>query len=249
MNQAAIKWAARDIVAAEKVIALTGAGVSTESGIPDFRSKNGLWSRYDINEYGHIDPFRQNPGKVWRMLREMLSMLEAKPNPAHRALAELEAMGHLDAVVTQNVDNLHQQAGSRTVIEFHGNFTRVVCQRCGRQRNAESLALDELPPRCQCGGVLKPDGVFFGESIPPEAYRRAMRLAQTCDLLLVVGTSATVSPANQLPYLVKAQQGTVIEVNTEATELTGRLSDYLIQGKAGEVLPRMVDAITAANQP
>ncbi len=247
MNQA-IERAARDLVAADTAIALTGAGVSTESGIPDFRSKDGLWSRYDIHEYGHIDAFRRNPGKVWRMLRDMLSMLDAEPNPAHCALAGLESMGHLDAVVTQNVDNLHQEAGSQTVIEFHGNFTRVVCQRCGQQQPAEHLSLDELPPRCDCGGVLKPDGVFFGEAIPPKAYRRAMALAQDCDVLLVVGTSATVSPANQLPYLVKAGNGTVIEVNTEATELTGGLSDYLIQGKAGEILPCIADAVTRASR-
>jgi NAD-dependent deacetylase len=244
-----IEHAARDIVAADMTVALTGAGVSTESGIPDFRSKNGLWSRYDIREYGTIDAFHRNPGKVWRMLREMLSLLDAEPNPAHRALARLEEMGYLDAIVTQNVDNLHQEAGSQTVVEFHGNFTRVVCVRCGNQRAAEQVSLEEMPPRCTCGGVLKPDGVFFGEQIPPEAYRRAMALAQRCDLLLVVGTSATVSPANHLPYLVKAGDGTVIEVNTEATELTGGLSDYLIRGKAGEVLPCLVDAVTSASQP
>lgn len=245
MNQDAIERAARDLLAADTAIALTGAGVSTESGIPDFRSKDGLWSRYDIHEYGTIDAFRRDPGKVWRMLREMLSMLEAEPNPAHRALAELEATGYLDAVITQNVDNLHQESGSRTVIEFHGNFTRVVCQRCGTQQAAEDISMDELPPRCDCGGVLKPDGVFFGEQIPPTAYRRAMAMAQDCDVLLVVGTSATVSPANQLPYLVKAKNGTIIEVNTEATELTGSLSDYLVQGKAGETLPRIVEAVTS----
>ncbi len=244
-----IEHAARDIVAADTAMALTGAGVSTESGIPDFRSKNGLWSRYDIHEYGTVDAFHRNPGKVWCMLREMLSLLDAEPNPAHRALARLEELGYLDAVVTQNVDNLHQEAGSQTVIEFHGNFTRVVCQRCGKQRAAEQVSLDELPPRCTCGGVLKPDGVFFGGQIPPEAYRRTMALAQRCDLLLVVGTSATVSPANQLPYLVKAGDGTVIEVNTEATEITGGLSDYLIRGKAGEVLPCLVDAVMSASQP
>lgn len=248
MNQDVIERAARDIVAADTAIALTGAGVSTESGIPDFRSTDGLWSRYDIHEYGTIDAFHRNPGKVWRMLREMLSMLEAEPNPAHRALAELESIGHLDAVITQNVDNLHREAGSRTVIEFHGNFTRVVCRRCGHQQPAEDISMDELPPRCDCGGVLKPNGVFFGEQIPPAVYRRAMALAQDCDLLLVVGTSATVSPANQLPYLVKARDGTVAEINMEATELTGSLSDYLVQGKAGETLPRIADAVTAASQ-
>lgn len=244
-----IEQAAADIKAADVAVALTGAGVSTESGIPDFRSRDGLWSRYDINEYGHIDAFHRNPGRVWRMLREMLSLLDAEPNPAHRALAALEEMGYLDAVVTQNVDNLHQEAGSRTVVEFHGNFTRVVCLKCGSRYRASDIVLDALPPRCECGGVLKPDGVFFGEQIPPEAYRRAMALAQACDVLLVVGTSATVSPANQLPYLVKARHGTVIEVNTEPTELTDTLSDYLIRGKAGEVLPRIVDAVTAASPP
>jgi len=249
MSQDAVERAAHAIAAADTTVALTGAGVSTESGIPDFRSRDGLWSRYDIHEYGTIDAFRRDPGRVWRMLREMLSLLDAEPNPAHRALARLETDGYLDAVVTQNVDNLHQEAGSHAVIEFHGNFTRVVCQQCGTQRAAAQLSLETLPPRCECGGVLKPDGVFFGEQIPPEAYRRAMMLAQSCDVLLVAGTSATVSPANQLPSLVKARNGTVIEINTEATELTGSLTDIFVQGKAGEMLPGIVEAITAASQP
>ncbi|RLF43464.1 MAG: RNA polymerase subunit sigma, partial [Thermoplasmata archaeon] len=132
-----IKKAAEDISKAKMGIALTGAGISTESGIPDFRSKDGLWSRYDINEYGHIDSFKKNPAKVWMMLREMISLMNAEPNPAHYALAELEKMGYIKAVITQNVDNLHQEAGSKNVIEFHGNFRRVVCMRCGKKKGVD----------------------------------------------------------------------------------------------------------------
>ncbi|KAA0003937.1 MAG: NAD-dependent deacylase [Thermoplasmata archaeon] len=242
-----IKKAAKDIAKAKMAIALTGAGISTESGIPDFRSKDGLWSKYDINEYGHIDSFKRNPGKVWRMLREMISLLDAKPNPAHYALAELEKMGYIKAVITQNVDNLHQEAGSKNVIEFHGNFKRVVCLKCGKKQDVKKINMQNLPPYCNCGGVLKPDGIFFGEPIPREAYSKSIELATQCDLMLVIGTSATVYPASQLPYFAKGSlispKGIVIEINKEATEITGIVSDYIIEGKAGEILSQIVKEI------
>ncbi|MGC9554302.1 MAG: SIR2 family NAD-dependent protein deacylase [Thermoplasmatota archaeon] len=247
-----IQRAVRDILTADTAVAFTGAGISTESGIPDFRSRDGLWSRYDIYEYGHIDSFRRDPAKVWNMLREMLSLLEARPNPAHHALAELEDMGLLEAVVTQNVDSLHQAAGSRRVVEFHGNFGRLMCTGCGRRFDVREVDITAAPPCCPCGGVLKPDGVFFGEPIPSEAYRDAVSLAASCDVMLVIGTSAAVAPASQLPYLVKERgsrrQGTVIEINRQPTPLTDSVADYTIQGKAGEVLPRIVEEIKATRQ-
>lgn len=247
-----IRRAARDILTADTAVAFTGAGISTESGIPDFRSRDGLWSRYDIYEYGHIDSFRRNPAKVWTMLREMLSLLEARPNPAHYALAELEDLGLLEAVITQNVDNLHQAAGSRRVVEFHGNFTRLVCMQCGRRYGIQEVDITASLPCCSCGGVLKPDGVFFGEPIPPEAYRKAVSLAAACRVMLVIGTSAAVAPASQLPYLVKGrrggEQGVVIEINRQSTPLTGSVADYTLQGKAGDILPRIVAEIKATSQ-
>lgn len=242
-----IRKAAKDIKNAKMAIALTGAGISTESGIPDFRSKDGLWSRYDINEYGHINSFKKNPAKVWIMLKEMISLLHAKPNPAHYALAELERIGYIKAIITQNVDNLHQEAGSKNVIEFHGNFKRVVCMNCGKKQSVEKIDMQSLPPICDCGGILKPDGIFFGEAIPRNAYLTSFELATKCDLMLVIGTSASVYPASQLPYLAKGSltnpKGIVIEINKEATDITGIVSDYIIEGKAGEILPKIVEEI------
>ncbi len=241
-----IRKAAVDIVKAHVAIALTGAGISTESGIPDFRSKDGLWSKYDIEEYGHINSFKRNPGKVWTMLKEMISLMEAKPNPAHYALADLEKMGYIKAVITQNVDNLHQEAGSKNVIEFHGNFKRVVCLTCKKKKSAEEIDIQHLPPRCECGGIFKPDGILFGEPIPQDAYSKAFLLATKCDLMLVIGTSAVVYPASELPYLAKGSMtdsGRIIEINVETTAITGIVSDYLIEGKAGELLPKIVREI------
>ena len=240
-----IKKAAEDIVASRKTIALTGAGISVESGIPDFRSAGGLWSRYDPEEYAHISAFEANPVKVWQMLQEMMALvMNAEPNPAHIALAELEGMGLLSAVVTQNVDGLHQKGGSKEVIEFHGSNRWLICLACGDRREAASFPFpfDIIPPRCpRCDAVLKPDVVFFGEPIPGEAHTRSFAEAATCDLVLVVGTSAMVYPAAGIPTTAKQNGAKVIEINTEPTPLTGVVSDYLIQGSAGEILPKIVE--------
>ena len=244
-----VEQAALDICTAEHVVGLTGAGISTESGIPDFRSRGGLWSRFDAFEYGHIDSFRCDPQKVWVMLREMLLLLDAQPNQAHYALAELEDLGLLAGVITQNVDNLHQVAGSHRVVEFHGNFTRLICWSCGRRFGVQDVCLADDVPQCSCGGVMKPDGVFFGEPIPHQAYTEAVSLTMTADVMLVIGTSATVYPASQLPYLMKEagdrSPGIVVEINTERTALTGSIADYSILGKAGTILPRILDMVRA----
>lgn len=243
-----MKEVASLIADSKHCIALTGAGISTESGIPDFRSKDGLWSRYEPEEYAYIGSFLRNPAKVWKMLTEMIeSMKNVKPNPAHYALAELEKLGYVKAVITQNIDELHTRAGSKNVIEFHGNFKRVVCLKCGKKQDVKKINMQNLPPYCNCGGVLKPDGIFFGEPIPREAYSKSIELATQCDLMLVIGTSATVYPASQLPYFAKGSlispKGIVIEINKEATEITGIVSDYIIEGKAGEILSQIVKEI------
>jgi NAD-dependent deacetylase len=240
-----IKKAAKDIVDARKTIALTGAGISVESGIPDFRSAGGLWSKYDPEEYAHISAFRSNPAKVWQMLQEMMELvLSAEPNPAHRALAELERMGLLRSVITQNVDGLHQRGGSKEVIEFHGSNQWLVCLGCGYRQEAASLSLEVIPPRCpQCGSILKPDVVFFGEAIPWEAQTKSFEEARTCDLVLVVGTSAVVYPAAGIPTIAKQGGAKVVEINMESTPLTGSVSDYLIQGSAGQILPKIVEEV------
>jgi NAD-dependent deacetylase len=244
-RESLIKLAVKDIVDSRKTIALTGAGISVESGIPDFRSAGGLWSKYDPEEYAHISAFQANPAKVWHMIKDMMDLvLGAKPNPAHIALAELEKMGLLNSVITQNVDGLHQRGGSREVIEFHGSNQWLVCLGCGYRQEAASLSFEVIPPRCpQCSSILKPDVVFFGEPIPWEAQNRSFEEARTCDLVLVVGTSAVVYPAAGIPPLAKQSGAKIVEINMEPTPLTGFVSDYLIQGSAGQILPRIVEEI------
>ena len=225
-------------------IVLTGAGISVESGIPDFRSRGGLWSRFDPVEYACIDSFRANPAKVWRMLLEMDSLISnAEPNAAHYALAELERRGVIKEVVTQNVDSLHQKAGSGRVTEFHGHNRTLRCDRCGAKYAREDVSLQDLPPLCGCGSALRPDIVFFGEDIPVEAYKRALAAAGRCDLLLVVGTSATVAPASHLPRLAKSRNAAIVEINPIKTELTDRMTDLHIALPAGEALPAVIKAL------
>jgi NAD-dependent deacetylase len=240
-----IEKATKDILSSQKTIALTGAGISVESGIPDFRSAGGLWSKYDPEEYAHINAFRSNPAKVWHMIKDMMELvLGAEPNPAHIALAALEQMGLLNSVITQNVDGLHQRGGSREVIEFHGSNQWLVCLQCGHRQESASLSFEVIPPLCpQCSSILKPDVVFFGEPIPWEAQNRSFEEARTCGLVLVVGTSAVVYPAAGIPTLAKQSGAKVVEINMEPTPLTGFVSDYLIQGSAGQILPRIVEEI------
>ena len=244
-QESLIKMAVKDIVDSRKTIALTGAGISVESGIPDFRSAGGLWSKYNPEEYAHISAFQSDPAKVWHMIKDMMELvLGATPNPAHIALAELEQMGLLNSVITQNVDGLHQRGGSREVIEFHGSNQWLVCLGCGYRQEAASLSFEVIPPRCpQCSSILKPDVVFFGEPIPWEAQNKSFEEARTCDLVLVIGTSAVVYPAAGIPPLAKQGGAKVIEINMEPTPLTGFVSDYLIQGSAGQILPKIVEEI------
>jgi NAD-dependent deacetylase len=240
-----IERAAQAIRTARKTIALTGAGISAESGIPTFRDPGGLWDRYDPQEYATIEAFRRNPGKVWRMMKDFTELKTALPNPGHFGLARLEQFGLLHCIITQNVDNLHQAAGSREVIEFHGNMRQVVCMSCRKVLPLDDLSLETLPPYCGCGGIFKPAGVFFGEPIPPYALSRSQEEAQSCDLILVIGTSAVVYPAADIPRVAKEAGAQVIEINPERTDLTDWLADFIIQEKAGVAIPQIVAAIKA----
>jgi NAD-dependent deacetylase len=225
-------------------LALTGAGISVESGVPDFRSPGGIWERFDPMEYAHIDAFRSEPERVWVMLRELDGILdEARPNSGHIALAELERLGYLKAVITQNIDNLHQEAGSGEVIEFHGNGRWLRCIHCGIRYGRARMAGKTFPPHCSCGEILKPDVVFFGEAIPREAMLRSVLMAQTCRVLLVVGTSATVAPASQIPFLAKHSGALIAEFNTARTLLTSTITDFFVEGPAGTTLPILVDTL------
>jgi len=245
-----VEQAARLLVESRWTIALTGAGISVDSGIPDFRSPGGLWDRFDPFEYAHIDAFLHDPEKVWTMLREMHDVIHgAKPNAGHFALAELEQLGILKAIITQNIDSLHQLAGSQEVIEFHGNSRKLVCLECGAKYNAEKVhertkEKGVWPPVCDHDGrVLKPDVVLFGEPIPVEASVLAQRQARECDVILVIGTSAMVFPASGIPMLARQTGATVIEVNRTSTALTDSVAHISLHGSSTEILPRIVEHV------
>jgi len=242
-----IKQAAKDLASSRYAAALTGAGISVESGIPPFRGKGGVWDKFDPMQYAHIDAFLENPGKVWAVfLQEMKNILDqAKPNGAHTGLFQLEQRGILKNIITQNIDGLHQLAGSSDVIEFHGNFAWQRCLNCSRRIQTSLIVLTELPPRCECGGILRPECVFFGEAIPPDLLQRSKRIAANCDLMLVVGTSAIVQPAAFMPVIAKDAGAKIIEINPDKTPLTHAVSDYIIQGNAGEIISAIVAQIDA----
>jgi len=243
MTEGLIDQAAKIILDAELTLALTGAGISVESGIPDFRSAGGLWSKYAPEEYATIDAFQRNPKKVWNMLRDMETLIfSARPNRAHLGMGELEQMGLLHSIITQNVDNLHQAGGSRNVIEYHGNSSVLLCMGCEKRYSAEEKK-GEFPPRCECGEILKPDIVFFGESIPVEALDRSFLLAASAKVLMVVATSAVVSPANSIPGIAKQNGAKIIEINKERTHLTDSLTDLFLHGDAGKIIEGLVNAV------
>jgi len=238
-----IERAARAILESRLTLALTGAGISVESGIPDFRSRGGLWDRFDPEEYATIYAFKKNPEKVWEMLKEMEATVDrARPNPAHQGLAELEKMGFLRAVITQNIDNLHQEAGSRDVIEYHGNSRSLICIWCNRRYNYTDKK-GEYPPYCECGKILKPEVIFFGESIPSSAMTRSYQLACSCQALLIIGTSVLVYPCSALPIQAKQAGSVIIEINLERTVITDQITDIFIQGKASERVSQVASAV------
>jgi len=234
---------------AAQVVALTGAGLSTASGVPDFRSEGGVWERHDPRdfEYGR---FRSDPAGFWEDrlgLHETLFGEDVEPNAAHEAMASLERRGFLEAVVTQNVDGLHRAAGSETVVRLHGTSDRVECEDCGDRQAAdpvrERAAAGELPPTCDsCGGVLKPAIVLFGESLPTVALSRARELHRGADLVLVAGTSLAVEPAASLPAVAEQTGATVAVVNLEDTGLAEQAA-YDFRADVTEVLPAVADAV------
>lgn len=221
-------------------VALTGAGVSTESGIPDFRGKNGLWSRYNPIEYGTIGAFKANPEKVWRMLASLLDLLDAEPNNGHKALACLEQQNLLTGIITQNIDSLHQKGGSRNVIEFHGSFKTFSCLSCGDSYELAFVTGSSLPPHCaSCSAILKPDIVFFDERIPQEVFIATEQLLASAELLLVIGTSCQVPPAAMIPYTVHRRGGTIIEINREP--VLDDIAHIILEGNFSTVMEKLVE--------
>ncbi|MFB6205693.1 MAG: NAD-dependent deacetylase [Haloglomus sp.] len=243
-----IRFAADAIRDAESVVAMTGAGVSTASGIPDFRSEDGLWNEYDPMDF-HISRFEADPEGFWTERAEMVEDMfdGVAPNPAHEALADLERAGHVDAVITQNVDGLHQEAGTEEVIEVHGNGQRVACYDCDRKYEAdgvfERVRSGAVPPRCpDCEGLLKPDVVLFGEQLPEYPLFRAQSLSEGADLFLVVGSSLTVEPAASFPRTAADKGATLCIVNLDRTDLSDR-AEYDFRADVTDVLPAIRDAV------
>ena len=217
---------------------LTGAGVSAESDIPTFRGADGLWRTYRAVDLATPEAFDRNPKLVWEWYEYRRHLIEkASPNPAHIAIAELEKLFRDFLLITQNVDGLHSRAGSEKLVELHGNIFRNRCSRDGRL--VGKARENDVPPRCECGAYLRPDVVWFGESLPPHALEKAFEFATRCDAMIVVGTSGIVHPAASLPAVAKQHKAWILEVNLEATPITG-LADDSIFGKAGEILPQIV---------
>jgi NAD-dependent deacetylase len=242
-TDAALAEAAVLLCRARAGIAFTGAGISVESGIPHFRGEGGLWTKFDPYKVAHIDTFRKDPAQYWTYSRNH-RRTDAQPNPAHRALVELEQAGHLRAVVTQNTDGLHQQAGSGRVIELHGSSHEVVCLDCEARLprdQADRMNHEHCPPRCpSCGGgFLKPTVVLFGEALPVDALRDAQALAMAADVVLIVGSSLQVYPAAGIPRLAREHGAELCIVNAEPTPFD-RMAAVVINGKAGEILPQVV---------
>lgn len=245
-----IEEAAKLIARSKFLIAFTGAGISAESGIPTFRGKNGLWNKYRPEELATPEAFARNPELVWEFYRWRMRLIsKAKPNRAHLALAELERMGILKTVITQNVDDLHREAGNKNIIELHGNIFRVKCTRCDYRENLkesgrlEKFLGDKDLPKCpKCSSLLRPDVVWFGEALPEGALSKAFNLARKSDVCLVIGTSGQVFPAAYIPYIVKDNGGYVIEVNPSESGITP-IADIFIRGKAGEVMDELLKKI------
>jgi NAD-dependent deacetylase len=247
-----IQLAAELIRRSHHMIAFTGAGHSTASGIPDFRSPgSGLWEKDNPMLVASIWAFRLNPKTFYCWIRPIADLLlHASPNPAHYALAELEAAGFLQVIVTQNIDNLHQRAGSRRVLELHGHMREATCIRCYKKvpidPGLERLVLDGKVPHCDCGGVLKPDVILFGEQLPVRVLNEALAEARRCDLILVAGSSLEVTPAADVPFLAVENGARAIIVNLQPTAFDPQ-ADVVIHGDVAEVLPEIVAAVLAAD--
>jgi NAD-dependent deacetylase len=228
------------LATAQSVAVLTGAGISAESGLPTFRGPGGLWRNHRPEQLATPEAFRRDPKLVWEWYDWRRSVhAKCEPNGGHWALAELERRKGSFLLVTQNVDSLHERAGSRAIVHLHGSLWRVRCIACGKEEPNEQVPLSPLPPECYCGGMLRPAVVWLGEPLPEQELQRAITAAQSAQLFLVVGTSSVVYPAAALPRLALEHGARVIEVNPEATDLT-RFADVSLRGPSGEILPQLV---------
>ncbi len=237
--------AARAIESAKRITAFTGAGISVESGIPPFRGEGGLWQKYDP-VFIEIGYFHQHQKRSWELIKEVFYDFfgEAEPNAAHEALAELEQRGLLQAIITQNIDNLHQAAGSKEVHEFHGTSQYLECVSCSRRYHVSEVDLIDLPPLCTaCGSLLKPAFVFFGEDIPEPARSKSFAEAQLSDLFILIGTTGEIMPAGAIPHLAKQHGARIIEVNPQTSSYTTAITDIFLQEVATVAMLRLLDAL------
>jgi NAD-dependent deacetylase len=230
------KW----LVEARSVAVLTGAGVSAESGVPTFRDADGLWNQYRVQDLATPSAFARDPKLVWDWYNWRRAVLsEVKPNPGHYALAELEKRIREFTLITQNVDGLHELAGNQNVLRLHGSVWSVRCLACGQETLDKRIPMPDIPPHCDCGGLLRPAVVWFGEPLPPKIWKAAEAAARSADLFLVIGTSAVVYPAAGLAQLAKSSGARVVEINVAETPLTSEIDEFL-QGPSGELLPQLI---------
>ncbi len=245
MDFAKIEEAANIIRKAKYAVAFTGAGISVASGIPPFRGKNGLWNTVDPI-FLEIDYFYKKPLQSWQKIKEIFydSLGDAQPNLAHLTLAKMEKRSFLEAVITQNIDHLHQKAGNKTVYELHGTYKRLVCTGCNSEYDISFADLNYLPPTCfVCKGILKPDMVFFNEPIPAYAKKRSFEEAEKADVMLIIGTNAEVLPAAEIPVVAKNHGAKIIEINIEETHFTHEISDIFIKEKANVAMKEIGDLL------
>lgn len=219
-------------------IAFTGAGISVESGIPPFRGEHGLWNKYnpEVLDLGY---YLENSEQCWTYIREIFYdfFADSKPNPAHKVLARMETAGLINSIITQNIDNLHQEAGSINVHEFHGNSKRLKCLKCGKIYSASNVNFKNIPPRCENDQeILKPDFIFFGEGIPENAYTNSFAAAEKAEVCLIIGSTGEVMPASHIPRTAKQNGATIIEINPEESTFTKNVTDIHLKGKASEIL-------------
>lgn len=237
---------ATDIILKSKyTIAFTGAGISVESGIPPFRGEKGIWSKYDPSTL-ELGFFYENPKESWQVIKQLFYDFfgKATSNLAHQVLAKMEQNGQLNCVITQNIDNLHQQAGSKEVHEFHGNSQKLLCVKCKSYYVPEDINLDNLPPKCgKCDGLIKPDFIFFGEGIPTKAYEKSVDAASQAEVVIIIGSTGEVMPAAQIPYHAKQNGATIIEVNPGVSNFTNSITDIYLEGEATEVLGKLNDSL------
>jgi len=233
-----VKEVVEKIKYAGYTMVFSGAGISVESGVPPFRGETGIWNRYDP-QLLDIDYFMKNPAKSWEAIREIFYdfFSVAKPNAAHKVIAQLEAKGLVNAVVTQNIDNLHYEAGSKEVYELHGNSQQLKCIKCHHTIEAKNADLKVLPPKCEkCGSILKPNFIFFGEGIPPRAYEKSFEAARKADVVIIIGSTGEVMPACTIPYEAKRRGATIIEINPDSSAFSNSITDIHLKMKAGEAM-------------